>query len=66
MIAVGITDVIDDEFLRDLSGSKNTLPGSQMLNKDYFKSPDFLSLNSITSSIVGSTCKQPIPSKNMN
>ncbi len=64
MISIGITDVIDDEFLREISGAKYT-SGSQQLGRDYFRSPDFRSLQGIISSIVSSACAQPSPSESL-
>ena len=61
IIAVGITDSIDAEFLRLLSGPGMSHTG-QLEGKDYFKSPDFLSLNSILGTLVTSACATPDPS----
>ena len=61
VIAVGITDSIDAEFLRLLSGQEMSHTG-QLEGKDYFKSPDFLSLNNILGSVVTSACETPDPS----
>ena len=61
VIAVGITDSIDAEFLRLLSGQEMSHTG-QVEGKDYFKSPDFLSLNNILETVVTSVCETPDPS----
>ena len=61
VIAVGITDSIDAEFLRLLSGQQMSHTG-QLEGIDYFKSPDFLSLNNILGTVVTSACETPDPS----
>ena len=61
MVAVGITDVIDAEFLQQISGQERTHSG-QVEGKDYFTSPDFLSLDSILRTLVDSACSTPDPS----
>lgn len=49
--AVGITDLIDEELLQDLSSQP------QVLNQNYFIAPDFTALASIEDTIFASLCE---------
>ena len=55
MIAVGITDQIDVDFLRELSSQP------QEENQDYFRSADFTTLVQISRSVAEVGCVQPTP-----
>ena len=55
MVAVGITDTVDEEFLKAMS----SLP--QVEGQDYFTAIDFAELKTIRDSVVQSACGSPNP-----
>ena len=58
MIAVGITTVIDEDFLKEMSSSP------QELNRNYFKSNSFEALQEIQKVVVEGTCES-VQGKNL-
>ena len=50
MVSVGITDVIDEAFLKEMSSPP------QALNQNYFTASDFLVLDEIRQTVVQGTC----------
>ena len=53
VIAVGITDNVEEDLLRDISSPP------QELNQNYFTAPDFTSLDTILRALIFETCKTP-------
>ena len=51
MIAVGVTDVIDKDFLKQMSSPP------QVEDQNYFTAPDFASLSRVASTVVEGTCE---------
>ena len=51
MVAVGITDIIDEDFLKEMSSSPQTL------NQNYFTAADFDVLSEIQKTVVEGTCE---------
>ena len=52
MVSVGITDVIDEAFLREMSSSPQTL------GQNYFTASDFGALSTIRRTVVQQTCER--------
>ena len=50
MIAVGVTDVIDKDFLKEMSSPP------QVEDQNYFTAPDFASLSNVASTVAEGTC----------
>lgn len=57
MIAIGITNVIDRDFLRQMSSSP------QVENQNYFTATDFTALTRITTAVVEGTCEAVVSGK---
>ena len=55
-LAVGITDQIDEAFLKELSGQRGTQSGSQVKDFDYYTAPDFQSLTPLLNQIATGSC----------
>ena len=55
-LAVGITDMIDEDFLKELSGKRGTQSGSQVKDYDYYTAPDFQSLTPLLNQIATGSC----------
>ena len=68
MIAIGITDQVDETFLAALSGKTGITNGQQRMGIDYFRSPDFQTLNNMFHNVSSEACGQQStasrPSKN--
>ena len=58
MISVGITNSVDEAFLKEISSSP------QILNQNYFSVPNFNALNQIQKTVVEGTCES-IEGKNV-
>ena len=56
VIAVGITDNVEESLLRDISSPP------QEVNQNYFSAPDFSSLDNILRALIFETCQTPGPS----
>ena len=56
MISVGITNEVNEDFLAAISGDIGMPNGQQVLGYDYFKSPDFQTLNSILETVSQGIC----------
>ena len=54
LISVGITSEVNEDFLAAISGDAGTTNGQ--LGYDYFKSPDFQTLNSILETVSQGIC----------
>ena len=52
MVSVGITDVIDEDFLKEMSSSPQTL------GQNYFTASNFLALSTIRRTVVQETCER--------
>ena len=63
LFSVGITNLIDDEFLAAISGDIGVTNGNQVLGYDYFKAPDFQALDSMLDIVTTGICENPKPSK---
>ena len=61
LIAVGITDQIDAQFLAHISGSPGVTRGQQQLGRDYFTAPDFTELDSVLHTVSTGICERPEP-----
>ena len=57
VVSIGITDLIDEMFLKDISSSPH------IMNQDYFTSPSFVALNEISRSVAEFSCLPPTPRK---
>ena len=55
VIAVGITDNVEESLLREISSPP------QQVNQNYFSAPDFSSLNNILRALIFETCQTPGP-----
>ena len=55
VVSVGVTNLIDENFLRDLS----SIP--QQRDQDYFVSPSFVALNEISRGVAQGSCAPPTP-----
>ena len=51
MIAIGVTDVIDENFLKEMSSPP------QIEDQNYFTAPDFGALSQIAANVVEGTCE---------
>ena len=56
-LAVGITDLIDEDFLKELSGQRGTQSGNQVKGFDYYTAPDFQSLSPLLDQIATGSCE---------
>ena len=60
VFAVGITDLIDEDFLAAISGDIMVPTGQQRLGYDYFTAPSFQSLNTMFDIVSAGICREPV------
>ena len=58
VIAIGITNVVDMEFLKLISSAP------QLPNKQYFSAPSFTDLSSILQNVTTGSCEETTPPSN--
>ena len=58
VFAVGITNLIDEDFLAAISGEVGMVRGQQRLGYDYFTAPDFQSLDTMFAGITTGICQR--------
>ena len=58
VFAVGITALINEEFLAAISGDIGVANGQQTLGYDYFTAPDFQSLDSMFAAVSAGICQR--------
>lgn len=57
MIAIGVTDVIDEDFLKEMSSPP------QIEDQNYFTAADFGALSQIAANVVEGTCEAVVEGK---